>query len=196
MRQRKNTDGETQPKSFPSGPKRRRLIFAFSPPFFFFTSLKINMSGVTSGEVPAENPFSHPQEESMIPDTPPRSEGNQGTSAVETEENAKVTITKMGLAQLLQMLASNTHELPVNEIIPSVPSLAPESKESDTQEKKGAPEGENEPSLAELLESLETITAAIAQRGKESAQRNPVQKTLNFPGTVSPEQQEPDLTLG
>ena len=62
----------------------------------------------------------------------------------------KVTISKKGLAQLLQMLGS-TFELPANEITPSVPPLAPESKESDTQEKKAAPEGENEPSIAELM---------------------------------------------
>ena len=41
-----------------------------------------------------------------------------------------------------------------NEITLSAPPLAPESKESATQEKKAAPEGENEPSIAELAEAL------------------------------------------
>ena len=152
------------------------------------------MSGVMSGGIPAENPFSLPQEESIVPDTPPRSEGNQETLAVKAKENEKVTISKKGLAQLLQMLGS-TFELPANEITPSVPPLAPESKESDTQEKKAAPEGENEPSIAELVEALGTITATIAQRQKGNVQRTPVQKTLSFPRTVSPEQlEQPDLT--
>ena len=150
------------------------------------------MSGVMSGGIPAENPFSLSQEESIVPDTPPRGEGNQETLAVKAKENEKVTISKKGLAQLLQMLGS-TFELPANEITPSVPPLAPESKESDTQEKKAAPEGENEPSIAELADALGAITAMIAQRQKGNAQRTPVQETLSFPMTVSPEQ--PDLRL-
>ena len=116
--------------------------------------------------------------------------------AVKAKENEKVTISKKGLAQLLQMLGS-TLELPANEITPSVPPLASESKESDTQEKKAAPEGENEPSIAELVEALGAITATIAQRQKGNAQRTPVQKTLSFPRTDSPEQlEQPDLGYG
>ena len=61
------------------------------------------MTEVTSGGVPAENPFSLSQEESIVPDTPPRSEGNQETLAVKAKENEKVTISKKGLAQLLQI---------------------------------------------------------------------------------------------
>ena len=148
------------------------------------------MTEVTSGGVPAENPFSLSQEESIVPDTPPRSEGNQDTLAVKAKENEQVTISKKELAQLLQMLGS-TFELPANEITPSVPPLAPESKESDTQEKKAAPEGENELSIDELADALGAITAMIAQRQKGNAQRTPVQETLSFPMTVSPEQ--PDL---
>ena len=152
------------------------------------------MSEVTSGGIPAENPFSLPQEESIVPDTPPRSEGNQETLAVKAKENEKGTISKKELAQLLHMLGS-TFMLPANEITPSVPPLASESKESDTQEKKAAPEGDNEPSIAELAEALGAITATIAQRQKGNAQRTPVQKTLSFPRTVSPEQlEQPDLS--
>ena len=193
MRQRKNADREMQPKTFPSRPKRKRLFLLF-PSLFLFTSLKINMSEVASGEVPAENPFSLSREESIAPDTPPRGEGNQETLAVKAKENEKVTISKKGLAQLLQMLGS-TFELPANEITPSVPPLAPESKESDTQEKKAAPEGENEPSIAELADALGAITAKIAQRQKGNAKRTPVQETPSFPMAVSPEQlEQPDLS--
>ena len=68
MRQRKNADREMQPKTFPSRPKRKRLFLLF-PSLFLFTSLKIKMTGVMSGRVPAENPFSLSQEESIVPDT-------------------------------------------------------------------------------------------------------------------------------
>ena len=145
------------------------------------------MTEVTSGGVPAENPFSLSQEESIAPDTPPRGEGNQETLAVKAKENGEVTISKKGLEQLLQMLDITFKSL-VKEITPSVPPLASEPKESDTQEKKAAPEGENEPSIAELAEALGAITARIAQRQKGSAQRTPVQETLSFPMAVSPEQ--------
>ena len=120
--------------------------------------------------------------------------GNQETLAVKAKENEQGTISKKELAQLLQMLGS-TFKLPANEITPSVPPLASESKESDTQEKKAAPEGENEPPIAELVEALGAITATISQRQKGNAQRTPVQKTLSFPRTVSPEQlEQPDLS--
>ena len=151
------------------------------------------MSEVTSGGVPAENPFSLSQEESITPDTPLRGEGIQETLAVMAKENGEVTISKKGFEQLLQML-DITFKSPVKEITPSVPPLASKPKESDTQEKKTAPEGENEPPIAELVEALGTITATIAQRQKGNAQRTPVQKTLSFPRTVSPEQlEQPDL---
>ena len=42
--------------------------------------------------------------EAMVPDTPPRSEGNQETLAVKAKENGEVTISKKGLAQLLLSL--------------------------------------------------------------------------------------------
>ena len=192
MRQRKNADREMQPKTFPSRPKRKRLFFLF-PSLFLFTSLKIKMSEVPSGGIPAETPFSLSQEESIAPDTPPRGEGNQETLAVKAKENGEVTISKKGLAQLLQML-DITFKSPANEITPSVPPLASESKESATQEKKAAPDGENEQSVAELAEALEAITARIAQRQKGDARRTSVQETPSFPMTVSPEQ--PDLDLG
>ena len=188
MRQRKNAGREMQPKTFPSRPKRKRLFFLF-PPLFLFTSLKINMSEVTSGGVPAENPFSLSQEESITPDTPLRGEGIQETLAVMAKENGEVTISKKGFEQLLQML-DITFKSPVKEITPSVPPLASEPKESDTQEKKAAPEGENEPSVAELAEALGAITARIAQRQKGDAQRTSVQETPSFPMTVSPEQSD------
>ena len=143
------------------------------------------MTEVPSGGVPAENPFSLSQEESIAPDTPPRSEGNQETLAVKAKENGEVTISKKGLAQLLQML-DITLKSPANEITPSVPPLASEPKESDTQERKAGSEGENEPSIAELTEALGAITAKIAQRQKGNAQRTPVQETPSFPMTVSP----------
>ena len=189
MRQRKNADREMQPKTFPSRPKRKRLFLLF-PSLFLFTSLKIKMTEVPSGGIPAENPFSLSREESIAPDTPPRGEGNQETLAVKAKENGEVTISRKGFEQLLQML-DITFKTPVKEITPSVPPLASEPKESDTQEKKAAPEGENEPSIAELADALGAITAMIAQRQKGNAQRTPVQETLSFPMTVSPEQ--PDL---
>ena len=148
------------------------------------------MTEVPSGGIPAENPFSLSREESIVPDTPPRGEGNHETLAVEAKENGEVTISRKGLAQLLQML-DVTLKSSANEITLSVPPLASESKESATQEKKAAPEGENEPSIAELTEALGAITAKIAQRQKGNAQRTPIPETLSFPMTVSPEQ--PDL---
>ena len=78
------------------------------------------MSEVTSDGVPAENPLSLSREESIAPDTPLRGEGNQETLAITAKENGEVTISKKGLAQLLQMLGG-TFELPANEITPSVP---------------------------------------------------------------------------
>ena len=72
--------------------------------------------------------------------------------------------------------------------------MASESKESATQEKKAAPEGENELSIDELADVLGAITARIAQQQKGIAQRTPVQETPSFPMTVSPEQ--PDLYRG
>ena len=62
------------------------------------------MSEVTSGGVPAENPFSLSREESITPDTPLRGEGIQETLAVMAKENGEVTISKKGFEQLLQML--------------------------------------------------------------------------------------------
>ena len=147
------------------------------------------MTEVPSGGIPAENPFSLPQEESVVPDTPPRSEGNQETLAVKAKENGEVTISKKGLAQLLQML-DISYKSSANEITLSVPPLASESKESATQEKKAAPDGENEPSVDELADALGALTARIAQQQKGTAQRTPVQETLSFPMTVSPEQPE------
>ena len=70
----------------------------------------------------------------------------------------------------------------------SVPPSASESKESATQEKKAAPEGENELSIDELADALGAITARLAQQQKGIPQRTPVQETLSFPMTVSPEQ--------
>ena len=153
------------------------------------------MTEVTSGEVPAENPLSLSREESIAPDTPLRGEGNQETLAVKAKENGEVTISKKGLAQLLQML-DITLKSPENEITPSAPPLASEPKESATQEKKAAPEGENELSIDELVDALGAITARMAQQQKGISQRTPVQETLSFPMTVSPEQPnlpQPDL---
>ena len=147
------------------------------------------MSEVTSGGVPAENPFSLSQEESITPDTPLRGEGIQETLAVMAKENGEVTISKKGFEQLLQML-DITFKSPVKEITPSVPPLASEPKVSDAQEKKAAPDGENEQSIAELAEALGAFTARIAQRQKGDAQRTSVQETPSFPMTVSPEQSD------
>ena len=73
MRQRKNAGRKMKPKKFPSHSKRREDYFCFSPPFSFFF-FKNQMSEVKGGGLPAENPSSSPQEESIIPDTPLRSE--------------------------------------------------------------------------------------------------------------------------
>ena len=54
-------------ENFSLTPQAQEIIFAFSLPFLF-TSLKIKMTEVTSGGVPAENPFSLPQEESIAPE--------------------------------------------------------------------------------------------------------------------------------
>ena len=59
------------------------------------------MTEVTSGGVPAENPFSLSQEESIAPDTPPRGEGNQETLAVKAKENGEVTISRKLVSEAL-----------------------------------------------------------------------------------------------
>ena len=77
------------------------------------------MSEVANGGIPAENPSSPPQEESIIPDTPLRSEGNHETPAVEAEEEQNVTISRKEYARLMNLLRASP-EACATEITPNV----------------------------------------------------------------------------
>ena len=119
----------------------------------------------------------------MIPDTPPRREGERETSADEAEESKTVTISQKELTRILQLLSSVKVDERTNEITPNVSPLAPESKEHDMQEKTAAPEGEKAPTLAELIESQKAINAMGTQLQKE-VRRTPVRTPPLFPGTT------------
>ena len=137
------------------------------------------MSEVANGGLPAENPSSPPQEESIIPDTPLRSEGNHETSALEVEQEQNVTTSRKEYARLINLMSASP-EARATEITPNVSPLDSEPKEHDMQEKKAALKGEEAPMIAEIVESQKALLAIVNQLRKE---RTPVRTAL-FPETT------------
>ena len=178
-RQRKNTDGETQPKTFPSGPKRRKLFLSFSLSFSFSLHLKQTMSsGVENSGVPAKTPTPSPREEPRDPDTPLRSESGEA-SANKAEENRTVNktviISQEEYASPLRLkLSSSMNDERNNEITPNVSPLESESKAHDMQEKPAALGGKKPASRTERLEIKMMMTRLQEMLDQTSDRKTPL----------------------